>query len=186
MDIILQKDVVEFYAQAYRDGKRTDAAGFDTILRARTIDASSTLALKNAQITAFEHQIQYESSVAGTLLYLMQLKNFDALTETFYATKDNLEKAESLIRQIDADDGADAFLAIDNLDPRDREQIKSVALSPISVVHLFRQYFFELDTFLGTPVSHVWLSPGSSVELIEIHTRTDSRREDAGERRWTS
>ena len=47
----------------------------------------------------------------------------------------------------------------------------SVALSPISVVHLFRQYFFELDTFLGTPVSHVWLSPGSTVELIEVHTR---------------
>ena len=55
--------------------------------------------------------------------------------------------------------------------------MKRVALSPISVVHLFRQYFFELDTFLGTPVSHVWLSPGSTVELIEIHTRRDwSRR----------
>jgi hypothetical protein len=46
-----------------------------------------------------------------------------------------------------------------------------VVLSPISVVHLFRQYFFELDSFLGTPVSHVWLSPGSSVEMVEIHTR---------------
>lgn len=171
MEILLQKDVVEFYTQAYRDSKQADAERFEPILRARAIDASSTLALKNAQTTAFEHQIQYESSVAGTLLYLMQLKNFDALTEIFYATKDNLEKAESLIRQIDAEDGADAFLSIDNLDPRDREQIKSVALSPISVVHLFRQYFFELDTFLGTPVSHVWLSPGSTVELIEIHTR---------------
>jgi hypothetical protein len=49
--------------------------------------------------------------------------------------------------------------------------LQSVALSPISVVHLFRQYFYELDSFLGTPVNHVWLSPGSSVELIEIHTR---------------
>ena len=39
------------------------------------------------------------------------------------------------------------------------------------VVHLFRQYFFELDTFLGIPVGHVWLSPGAQVELIEISTR---------------
>lgn len=39
------------------------------------------------------------------------------------------------------------------------------------MVHLFRQYFFELDTFLGPRERHVWLSPGSSVELIEVHTR---------------
>ncbi len=51
------------------------------------------------------------------------------------------------------------------------EQLKGVSLSPISVVHLFRQYFFELDTFLGTSERHVWLSPGSSVELVEVHTR---------------
>ena len=38
-------------------------------------------------------------------------------------------------------------------------------------MHLFRQYFFELDSFLGTPVGHVWLSPGSTVELIEVQTR---------------
>jgi hypothetical protein len=44
-------------------------------------------------------------------------------------------------------------------------------LTPIGVVHLFRQYFFELDTFLGSPTQHIWLSPGSSVELIEVSTR---------------
>ena len=59
------------------------------------------------------------------------------------------------------------------IDPSDREQLRSVALSPISVVHLFRQYFFELDTFLGTPTGHVWPSPGSSVELIEVQTRRE-------------
>jgi hypothetical protein len=46
-----------------------------------------------------------------------------------------------------------------------------VSLSPLGIVHLFRQYFFELDTFLGTPTGHVWLSPGSTVELIEVSTR---------------
>ncbi|WP_354638343.1 hypothetical protein [Kitasatospora camelliae] len=50
-------------------------------------------------------------------------------------------------------------------------QITDVTLSPVGIVHLFRQFFFELDTFLGTPVGHVWLSPGSSVELVEVSTR---------------
>jgi hypothetical protein len=52
-----------------------------------------------------------------------------------------------------------------------KRDIKNVSLSPLGIVHLFRQYFFELDTFLGTPTGHVWLSPGSTVELIEVSTR---------------
>ncbi len=48
---------------------------------------------------------------------------------------------------------------------------QDAVLSPIGVIQLFREYFFELDSFLGPPVGHVWLSPGSSLELFEIHTR---------------
>jgi hypothetical protein len=44
-------------------------------------------------------------------------------------------------------------------------------LSPVGILHLFREYFFELPTFLGNPVGHVWVSPGGSVELIETSTR---------------
>lgn len=44
-------------------------------------------------------------------------------------------------------------------------------LSPLGVIHLYREYFFEFDSFLGPPVGHVWLSPGGTVELIEINTR---------------
>src|SRR5664279_3786283 len=33
-------------------------------------------------------------------------------------------------------------------------------LSPVGLVNLFREYFFEFDTFLGTPVGHLWISPG--------------------------
>ncbi len=44
-------------------------------------------------------------------------------------------------------------------------------LSPIGILHLFKEYFFQLGTFLGEPVGHVWLSPGSSLELVEIQTR---------------
>ncbi|HEY0346659.1 MAG TPA: hypothetical protein VGC60_00770 [Pyrinomonadaceae bacterium] len=168
---LLKNDVVEFYSRAYSANRKADAGNFDTILRAQALDPGTSLDRKNAQTAAFEHQLQYESSIAGSLLFLVKQKSHSALAEIFYATRNSVEQAQQLIKRINASDGADAMLDINNLNPRDREQIKSVALSPISVVHLFRQYFFELDTFLGTPVSHVWLSPGSSVELIEIQTR---------------
>ncbi|WP_314251672.1 hypothetical protein [Streptomyces sp. DSM 40907] len=44
-------------------------------------------------------------------------------------------------------------------------------LSPVGLVNLFRQYFFEFDTFLGAPVGHLWLSPGGTVEVVETSTR---------------
>jgi hypothetical protein len=44
-------------------------------------------------------------------------------------------------------------------------------LSPIGVLQLFRQYFSDLGTILGPPVSHVWVGPRSDVELYEVHTR---------------
>jgi len=50
-------------------------------------------------------------------------------------------------------------------------RLADVILSPIGLLLLFRQYFFELDSFLGPPVGHVWLSPGSSAELYESTVR---------------
>jgi len=165
---ILGKDVVEVYARAYAD---LVAGTFGTLTRAATTDPQDPAARRNAQLAAFAQQLQYESSVAGSLLHLVRRNAFPALEEMFYATRDSIEEAQQLIAKTLASDGAEAFLSLETLNPRDREELRSVALSPIAVVHLFRQYFFELDTFLGTPVSHVWLSPGSSVELIEVHTR---------------
>jgi LysM repeat protein len=48
---------------------------------------------------------------------------------------------------------------------------KDAFLSPIGILHRFREYFFELGTFLGPPVGHVWISPGGTVELVEVNTR---------------
>lgn len=48
---------------------------------------------------------------------------------------------------------------------------KEMFLSPIGILHRFREYFFELGTFLGPPVGHVWISPGGTVELVEVNTR---------------
>lgn len=57
-----------------------------------------------------------------------------------------------------------------SLDPR-KAAMENGVLSPIGVVHLFRQYFFEFDSFLGPSVQHIWLSPGASLELVEVSTR---------------
>jgi len=50
-------------------------------------------------------------------------------------------------------------------------RLADAVVSPIGLLLLFRQYFFEFDSFLGPPVGHVWLSPGSSVELYESTVR---------------
>ena len=54
------------------------------------------------------------------------------------------------------------------IDPADR----SGSLSPVGFVHMFRQYFFDLGSFLGEPVEHIWLAPGTTIELVEVSTRT--------------
>jgi hypothetical protein len=54
-----------------------------------------------------------------------------------------------------------------NIDPTDTSGV----LSPVGYVHLFRQYFFDLGTFLGEPVEHIWLAPGTTIELVEVSTR---------------
>jgi len=51
------------------------------------------------------------------------------------------------------------------------EAFAAGGLSPVGMVNLFRQYFFEFDTFLGTPAGHIWISPGGTVEVVETSTR---------------
>src|SRR5205814_10253559 len=48
---------------------------------------------------------------------------------------------------------------------------RDAVLSPIGIIHIFREYYFEFDSFLGAPVEHVWLGPGAVTEMIEISTR---------------
>ena len=105
-------------------------------------------------------QLNHESGVAGYLLYLKANKHFDQLKELFYKPDKQLTHLLRVLPFRDPLDYMDPFTDLDR-----------VGLSPIGIVHLFRQYFFEFDTFLGPPVSHVWLSPGANVELVEISTR---------------
>jgi hypothetical protein len=171
IEAILQKDVVALYTPVYADPWKASLGSLGAATFARSAGGEASEARQSTQRAALDQQLRYESSVAGALLQLVREKAFATLTSMFYATRDKLEEAQQLIARANAEDGTEALLGLETLDPGDREHIRNVALSPIAVVHLFRQYFFELDTFLGTPVSHVWLSPGSTVELIEVHTR---------------
>jgi hypothetical protein len=50
-------------------------------------------------------------------------------------------------------------------------ETREAFLSPVGLINVFRQYFFDLDGFLGPSVDHVWVSPGGTVELYEVQTQ---------------
>ena len=105
-------------------------------------------------------QLNRESTIAGFLSYLKENKHFDELERLFYDSDEHLKRLLALLKFRDPLDYIDPF-----------KDLGRASLSPLGIVHLFRQYFFEFDSFLGPPVSHVWMSPGSTVELFEISTR---------------
>ena len=160
----LHEFVMPYYKAAYNDLCRNA----DELLNmARRQHTDSLPELKSS----LEKQLGYESAIAGLLSYLNKNKDFDALKDLFYTTPNNGVDLNDITGIINAENPQDAYLNINNINPRELDQLKSVGLSPISIVHLFRQYFYEFETFLGSPVTHIWLSPGSMVELIETSTR---------------
>lgn len=96
-----------------------------------------------------------ESKVAGYLLFLAK-HSPSSLEPLFFSSPTTALLASARMADPLLNFGANNYQAI---------------LSPIGIIHLYRQYFFEFDTFLGPPVGHIWLSPGGSVELIEVSTR---------------
>lgn len=167
---LFEKTVAPRYLEYHKERLRADAVGGPGVPGGARPPDLSEHARAQAK-AAFESQLRHESSLAGALLYLADRQDYLALKQVFYSARDNTSAAQTLIGLLQAADPVEGYMDLSNLNPRDREELARVALSPISVVHLFRQYFFELDSFLGTPVGHVWLSPGSTVELIEVQTR---------------
>jgi hypothetical protein len=106
--------------------------------------------------------VNRESATAGVLLQLRKDKAYEPLKSLFYqeVTSSTLEKMSYIKYQ-------DPFERIKLTE----EGLNRVALSPIGLAHLFRQYFYEFDTFLGPAVGHVWVSPYTTVELLEVNTR---------------
>jgi hypothetical protein len=119
------------------------------------VDAFSKSYTQTQTQTLFEDLFAKECKVAGYLLFLAQHAP-SSLGALFFQTP-----TSSLLANAQTEDpllnfGVNSYEAI---------------LSPIGIVHLYREYFFEFDSFLGPPVGHVWLSPGGTVELIEVSSR---------------
>ena len=102
----------------------------------------------------FQGKLQRETAAAGTLRYLLTTSP-NLLAEIFVGNRAPWELTKNFIDPLAS------------FDPETQQAV----LSPVGLVHLYRQYFFEFDNFLGPPVGHVWISPGSTVELIEVSTR---------------
>jgi hypothetical protein len=48
-------------------------------------------------------------------------------------------------------------------------------VSPVGLIDIYRHYFYDLGTFLGPPIEHLWIAPKSKVELYEFSSKTDYR-----------
>lgn len=128
--------------------------------------ARQKLLVAEMQQRAREYLVR-ESTLAGVLIDLAQAGNFEALRQFFYAPSElDASSAPAELQTRLAVDFEDPYLTFDP-----GKDLGNVTVSPLGIVHLFRQFFFEFDTFLGPSTGHVWLSPGSTVELLEISTR---------------
>ncbi|MFC5401163.1 hypothetical protein [Cohnella soli] len=111
--------------------------------------------------------VEKEVQFAGVVSEMIGNKRIEELNRIFYKNLEGKAKEEyHMLLDKAQDNYRDPYLTFDPA-----KNIDNVSVSPLGIVHLYRQFFFELDSFLGTPASHVWLSPGSTVELIETSTR---------------
>lgn len=117
------------------------------------------------EISAFVvDRVAQESVVAGVLSALLTATRFDLLRALFFpavpaVTMDQLNEIDRILDPMETFNPA--------------ADIGNVSLSPVGIVHLFREYFFEFDSFLGPSAQHIWLSPGGTVELVEVQTRKE-------------
>ena len=158
---ILNNQVIEYYGQTSIDQCKV-------IGRNNADDPALLTRLREQSKADIRRALESETEIAGVLNELFANGRVAELMRIFFANLDFDAKQAfyDTLANADADTSADPYLSFDP-----KKDVKDVSLSPLGIVHLYRQFFFELDSFLGTPTGHVWLSPGSTVELIEVSTR---------------
>jgi hypothetical protein len=144
------------------------AESFGTIPPEQFKDGNFDINDKKSLTSSIITGLKAESAMSRVLIDLLD-NNFISKLDNLFFIDNNLNKPtlSELFKYLKEENFQDPF---NSFDPHGDIK-ENVCVSPIGIVHLYRQYFFELDTFLGTPVSHVWLSPGSTVELIETSSR---------------
>ena len=132
----------------------------------RAQPASFSRVQANPMQTRSQQTMQFlerESRMAGQVKLLRDNGAVGELKQLFFGKANALDHLNDL---------AEKLGGISPFSPLDPENILSKTIvSPIGIIHLFRQYFFELDSFLGSPVGHVWVAPHTTVELVEINSR---------------
>lgn len=108
----------------------------------------------------FLHQ---ESRVAGQLKLLRDAGAIGELKRLFFGHSTVRQRLNETAKFLQA------LTPFPWLDPANT--LSETVVSPIGLIHLYRQYFFELDSFLGSAVGHVWVAPHTTVELVEINKR---------------
>lgn len=123
--------------------------------------------LRRENSLAMERNIAREAEIAGAINQLVKTRQYNLLEQAFYKIPPitGEQQFKLLIERLNKT-FKDPFETFDLAG-----DLKDVTLSPIGITHLFRQYFFELDTFLGSPVAHLYVPPGSTTELVEVSTR---------------
>jgi hypothetical protein len=161
---VLQSSVVDYYRRL-----SIDKCHYIAQLPKRARENDHEFQLRTAHLVEDSQRdiraaVNDEAVVAGVLKRLLDSHRIRDLASIFFELDARTAFADALAKA--SVDFEDPYLTFDP-----HKNVKDVSLSPLGIVHLFRQYFFELDTFLGTPIGHVWLSPGSTLELIEVNTR---------------
>lgn len=107
----------------------------------------------------FDDRIKYESQISSFLLF--HAEGHEGFEPNVLQQVFRVQVAPPLSDILRPGD------PLAEIDPNDT----GGSLSPVGLVQIFRQYFFEFGTFLGEPVEHIWLAPGTTTELIEVSTR---------------
>lgn len=107
-----------------------------------------------------------EAYVARYLNGLIPAAVDDAAVETTFAKTVNA----SLLRPVPTQDISEILKSLSPTNLMLGQQ-RDALFSPIGILNLFRYYFYDLTTFLGPSVEHIWLGPNMTTELYEISTR---------------
>ena len=133
----------------------------------RMVDAPDAMGGREVHISARSQAaldfLAKESTMAGQLKLLRDTGGAGELKNIFFNHTTAAVRVNAAIKLFKA------FDPFAYLDPGDI--LSGTVVSPIGVIHLYRQYFFELDSFLGSPVGHVWVAPHTTVELVEVNKR---------------
>lgn len=159
VETVLRTSVLQIY-----DKRSTDfCAGVNSSAQARR--EGSAEHLKREHALDIEKAIAWEAQVGAAVVNLVKVGQYELVEKIFYTSPkyDGEVLFKTMLGLLVSQDPLERF------DPKG--DLRNVSVSPIGVTHLYRQFFFELDTFLGSPVAHLYVPPGSTSEITEVSTR---------------